>query len=136
MKKFITLTLICIMTISGISYAYASPGQPLPPSAIKHKKPLNLTADQAKILVNAKIIQHQPTSQLEIDSVKTIKLANDNTFYLVYIKGQEGDLRQFFIVDAQTGHISPYPRPPKHKMKKHGPHHQVIGTLPAPPSQA
>lgn len=105
MKKIIATIAITAATIGGISIAHAAPDSKQLGKKCSHK--MDLTEDQAKILVNANIIKHHKADTDSIQKVETIKLTKDRTFYIVYAGQEQQESNVFFVVNAQNGHVIP-----------------------------
>lgn len=142
------ITITTGLIAAGFGLANADMHNQMPPShSMQHTQQmhkemkannLNLTADQAKTLVEAKLIKHGKADQM-ISKVETINLSNNMNFYMVYVgtKGQDTPMA-FFIVNAQNGYAMPYPKP-KGMMEQMGkmmgemcPHQPMNGMTPSP----
>lgn len=124
MKKLITTALITTMAIAGVSSAIAAPNNPPQTAMFKKadRKPLNITADEARTIVSAMMIRHGKSDRQIIQKVDTISLDNHQkgnlNFYVVYVgnKGQTS-YSNFFIVNAQNGRVQAYPPKCQHKRR-------------------
>ncbi|MBK2126076.1 hypothetical protein [Fangia hongkongensis] len=137
MKKLITTLAVTTAAIGGFSIANAIPNMPMQPQGpmVKkaHKKPLNLTQEQAKTLVNAGLIEHGQADKKQIKKVDTIRLGKDQVFYLVYVgKKAQDNNTNFFVVNAQNGRIQVYPKP-RFKHKRAMPRAAMGAYQPQPP---
>lgn len=121
MKKITTAAIILTSFFTVGSIAFAAPNnstRPMNHNGQQGKRDLNLTQQDAKILVQAALIKHNK-SNLSIQKINEIDLAGGKKFYLVYVsEPSQSAIDSFLIVDAQNGCIMPFPKP------KHGKHHR------------
>ncbi len=123
-KKILTLMLIPTTLIGLSTFAFSQPPQENMPFTMnqiqqhKHKN-LNITEDQAKVLVEAMLIKFGKEKE-SILKVETINLEKNKNYYLVYLSNDNSQkANKFIIVDGQNGHTIPFPmqRPPMMKFK-------------------
>ena len=125
MKKISTAALILtgLFTVSSVAIAAPDDNSQMPtnPNGQQAKRNLDLTQQDVKTLVQAGLIKHNK-SNLTIQKINEINLADGKKFYLVYVaEANQSTADSFLIVDAQSGRIMPFPKP------KHGKNHRQGG---------
>lgn len=81
------------------------------------KRDLNITPDQAKILVEATLIKRGKADQAEVGKVTKIEKGEKN-LYKVEVKSKKKDKSRMVIVNADNGHVHPAKKHLKAKANK------------------